>query len=403
MKNSKQSKPKKPWPTYPLFWHRNGQWCKKIRGNHHYFGTDSRTAHDEYIRVAEDLHAGRTPRRRRDDGVPSVKDLVNGFLNTQRQKEANGSNGGNWYDECVRVSMHFAEHIGKDRPWDDLDPSDFGKYRNLLCRLHEPPTISRHVGIVRSVFKHAFVNNFITEEVRFGDRFKKPSEREMRRHQNTVEAENGVRLFGEDEVRALLDESSGQLRAMILLGVNGGYYAVDCAGLPIQMLDDEYTVSLFPRNKTGMKRTVPLWPETSEAISEVLNGKRPTPRSPDSENLVFLTQRGNPWRTEKVVVDAATGALVMNPKTGRPKVQRKDAVSLQFSKLLDKLDIRRAGRGFGTLRHTFRTWADETLDQHAVDHIMGHKLPGMRGRYVKRFEMTRLRAITDHVRAKVFG
>jgi len=196
--------------------------------------------------VAEDLHAGRKPRHRRDEGEPSVKDLVNGFLNTQRQKEANGSNGGNWYDECMRVSMHFAEAIGKDRPWDDLDPYDFGKYRNLLCRLHEPPPVSRHVGIVRSVFKHAFVNNLIAEEVRFGGRFKKPSEREIRRHQNTVEAENGVRLFGEDEVRTLLDESSGQLRAMILLGVNGGYYAVDCAGLSVQMLDDEYTVSLVP-------------------------------------------------------------------------------------------------------------------------------------------------------------
>ena len=63
------------------------------------------------------------PRHRRDDGVPSVKDLVNLFLNAQQQKEANGSNGGNWYDECVRVATHFANHIGKDRPWNDLIPS----------------------------------------------------------------------------------------------------------------------------------------------------------------------------------------------------------------------------------------------------------------------------------------
>ena len=83
MENSKQSKPKKPWPSYPLFWHRNGQWCKKIKGKHHYFGRNSRAAQDQYIRVAEDLHAGRKPRHGRDDGLPSVKDLVNGFLNAQ--------------------------------------------------------------------------------------------------------------------------------------------------------------------------------------------------------------------------------------------------------------------------------------------------------------------------------
>ncbi len=199
MENSKQSKPKKPWPSYPLFWHRNGQWCKKIRGKHHYFGTDSRAAHDEYIRVANDLHAGRKPRYSRDDGVPSVKELVNRFLNAQQQNEANGSNGGNWYDECVRVATHFANHIGKDRPWNDLVPSDFGDYRDHLYGSYKPPTISRHVTIIRAVFKHAFVNDYISDEMKYGDRFRKPSKRQMRVHQSMVGAKNGLRLFGKDE------------------------------------------------------------------------------------------------------------------------------------------------------------------------------------------------------------
>lgn len=148
------------------------------------------------------------------------------------------------------MARHFADYIGKDRPWNNLDPSDFGKYRNHLYRSHKPPTISRHVTIVRSVFKHAFVNNYISEAVRFGDQFQKPSEREMRVHQDMVEAENGVRMFRAHEVRALLDETGGQLRAMILLGVNGEYYAADCADLPIKMLDHDCTVSLFSRKKT---------------------------------------------------------------------------------------------------------------------------------------------------------
>ena len=77
------------------------------------------------------------------------------------------------------------------------------------------------------------MNDYISDEMKYGDRFRKPSKRQMRVHQSMVEAKNGLRLFGEDEVRSLLDESRGQLRAMILLGINGGYYAVDCAELPI--------------------------------------------------------------------------------------------------------------------------------------------------------------------------
>ena len=32
-------KPRKPSPSFPLTPHNNGQWCKKIRGKIHFFGT----------------------------------------------------------------------------------------------------------------------------------------------------------------------------------------------------------------------------------------------------------------------------------------------------------------------------------------------------------------------------
>ncbi len=50
MPNPTQPKPKKAWPFFSLSCHRNGQWCKKIRGKHHYFGTDARAAHQQCIR-----------------------------------------------------------------------------------------------------------------------------------------------------------------------------------------------------------------------------------------------------------------------------------------------------------------------------------------------------------------
>ena len=60
----RRRKPAKPYSTFPLTPHNNGQWCKKIRGKIHFFGVweDPDTALQRYLGVAADLHAGREPR-----------------------------------------------------------------------------------------------------------------------------------------------------------------------------------------------------------------------------------------------------------------------------------------------------------------------------------------------------
>ena len=56
-------KPGKPYPSFPLTAHNNGQWCKKVRGRVHFFGVwaDPQAALDNYLQVAADLHAGSQP------------------------------------------------------------------------------------------------------------------------------------------------------------------------------------------------------------------------------------------------------------------------------------------------------------------------------------------------------
>jgi integrase len=58
--------------------------------------------------------------------------------------------------------------------------------------------------------------------------------------------------------------------------------------------------------------------------------------------------------------------------------------------------------GFYTLRHTFRTIADEAKDQPAADFIMGHEVAHMSSVYRETISDERLKAVTDHVRAWLF-
>ncbi len=72
-------------------------------------------------------------------------------------------------------------------------------------------------------------------------------------------------------------------------------------------------------------------------------------------------------------------------------------------KLLRNLGVNgRRGLGFYTLRHVFRTVADESKDQVAVDAIMGHSRGDMASVYRERISDERLKAVTDYVHAWLF-
>lgn len=56
-------KPGKPYPSFPLTAHTNGQWYGKVRGSVPLFGVwaDPSAAVEDYLRIGADLHAGRSP------------------------------------------------------------------------------------------------------------------------------------------------------------------------------------------------------------------------------------------------------------------------------------------------------------------------------------------------------
>jgi len=243
------------------------------------------------------------------------------------------------------------------------------------------------------MFKYAYDMDLVSGPFKFGRAFERPSVKLRRKSRSSWEQTNGKRLFEASAIRAMLKAADFPLRAMILLGINGGFGNADCARLPIKAIHFDGAVIEFNRPKTGIERVVPLWPETLDALRKSI-AKRPQPVDEEAGDLAFVTTFGRPWVRDRIHRSADNGIA---------KVVPVDKVRQEFDKILKKLGLKKKGIGFFTLRHTFRTWADEVRDQHAIHRIMGHTIPGMSGIYVEEISLDRLRAVVNHVRSKLFG
>jgi integrase len=367
-------KPAKPHPDYPLFPHASGQWAKKVRGRMHYFGgwADPEAALARYLEQKDDLHAGRTPRP--EPGALTVKDVANAFLNHKQALLNTGELSPRTWGEYKGTADLLVSTFGKQRLVADLAPDDFATLRNKMAGRWGPVRLGNAIQRVRSVFKYAFDAGLIDRPVRFGPGFLGPSAKVLRLHR----ARRGLRMFEAEEIRRMLAAAGVRLRAMILLGVNCGYGNNDCGTLPLTALDLDAGWVRYPRPKTGIDRRASLWPETVQALREVL-AKRPAPKDPASAGLVFVTRYRRPWA--KATAD--------NP------------LSRETRKLLDALGIA-GNRSFYCLRHTFETVGGAARDQVAVDHIMGHTDGSMASVYRERISDGRLRAVAEHVRRWLF-
>jgi integrase len=369
-------RPSKPYPEFPLFSHATGRWAKKIRGRLYYFGRweDADAALAMYLEQKDALHAGRKPRN--DPEALTVKDLANTFLNHKRDLLDAGELSPRTWAQYKETCDLLIGQLGKRRLVSDLGPDDFAALRRRLAKRWKPVTLGNFIQRVRVVFKHAADNDLISRPVRYGQGFKRPSKKTLRLER----ARQGHNLFTRADLQRILDAASVPLRAMVLLGINCGLGNADCGRLPKQAIDLGRGFLDYPRTKTGMNRRCPLWPETVEALKSALT-HRPEPKHSADAGLVFITRFGQAWYTDT----------------------SESPISYELGKLLRKLGIiGRKGLGFYTLRHTFRTVADESKDQPAVDFIMGHEVPHMSAVYRETISNERLKAVVDHVHRWLF-
>lgn len=376
---SPSNKPRKPYDGFPLFAHATKRWAKKIRGKLHYFGpwNDPDAALKKYLEQRDDLHAGRRPRNETND--PTIRDLCNRYLTSKTHlletKEITKRTFQGYHSTCSKIIDAF----GRDRILDDLQPTDFEELRTGLSKTLGPVALGNEIQRVRMVFKYAYDQGLIEKPTRFGQGFKKPSRKVLRQQRQ----QNGKRMFEANELRLIIDSTRQPLNSMVLLGINCGFGQSDLSQLPLSCIDLENGWVDFPRPKTGVERRCPLWLETVQAIREAIN-IRPKPKSELDSDRLYITKYGHRW--------------VKTNKSGTPD----DAIGKEFAKLLRSLELKRPGVSFYALRHTFETIGGESLDQVAVDHIMGHARDDMASLYRERISDKRLIAVTNTIRDWLF-
>jgi integrase len=334
MSNSTRcERPRKPYPDFPLCFHGSGKFCKKIRGEVHYFGQWAKRVNgdlvaiegdaawkealEEYRTQADDLHAGRMPRAKT-DGELTVADLCNKFWNAQKRKLESGELGKRMFLDYTSTTDLLVKQFTKQRLVSDLRPDDFANLRGYLSERFGVVRLGNEIGRLKTVFKYALDNQLIDRPVVFGTEFKKPSKATLRKHRQA----NGIKMLSPDEIRTVLDSVDPTMKAMILLGINCGFGNADVSKLVWTAIDLETGWVNFPRPKTAIPRRCPLWPETIEALRAVER----------KSELVFLTTTGKEWvRT-----------------TDRGHI---DILAMAFRRLLQAAGIHRPGCGsrFGML------------------------------------------------------
>ena len=307
-----------------------------------------------------------------------MADLANRFLSSKQSLVDSGELSKRTWEAYFRACGRVVSCFGRATATESLGPEDFVSLRSQLAKFLAPASLANEIVTVRSLFKWAFECELLAKPTKFGPGFKKPSAKTLR----IAHANGGLRMFEREELLKLLEVAGVNLKAMLLLGVNGGLGNTDLALLPIRAVDLKAGWLDFPRVKTGIPRRIPLWPETTKAIKAVLSA-RCEPLDPADSHLLFLNSRGGSY------VGNRSGIAVANET--RAAIQR--------------AGIKRQGLSFYSLRRTFQTVAEGARDLAAVQSIMGHAPASgdMSAIYRQRVDDDRLRAVVEHVRKWLFG
>ena len=361
-----QNHREKPYPEFPLNWHKTGYWYKRIDGKVYYFGKRWGSPHDaleDYVKHRD----GAKPQKIESESALTIDYLVNAFLASKdRQMKAGELSQRSWND-YFRICTMIANALGKPRFVEDMGSHDFGLLKAQLIEGVGVQTAANRIRLARILFRFAEQEDLIEGRIRFGSQFKETSKTVLRRDKQSRVATHGTREFSPEQIRKLLAAANNQMKAMIYLGINCAYGNTDCSSMLWTHVQGELAV--YPRQKTSVDRLAYLWPETRTALEAI---RSDSPR-------VFNRRTGGAWvKVSAKCVD--------------------DGVAKEFLKLTTAVKLHRPGLSFYSLRHTFRTVADNCLDPVACAIVMGHTDSSMAANYRSSVSEQRVRTVCEYVR-----
>ncbi len=373
-------KPRKPHKTSDTLTPRksDGRWCKHYKTTSGewrwwYFRGTEQEALDEWNRVKPDLLAGREPDAAPSDpnAVVTVAKLANAFLHHKKQLLDSHELSPRTWQGYEAVGKMLVDQLGRHTPAGKLKQHDFQRLRAHLASKYGPVALSNRIQVVRMIFKYGVDSEMLATPAKFGVEFNKPSAKTLR----LARERKGRQDYTPEQIQSLIKAADPHMKAMILLAINGGLGNTDIALLRPDLFDLDNGWLNYCREKTGMPRRIPLWPETVAAVRKVMESRRAS-KNPAEANLLFIGARGTSY---------------VNHTGGH-------RVAAEFARLRDEVGIK--GRVFYDFRRTFQTVADNrSRDRDGVKAIMGHAPASgdMSAVYRQNFDDDRLRSIVDHV------
>ena len=123
----KRSKRKTRSDKFPLTLHPTGQYCRKIKGKIHYFGTDKKQALEKYLAQVTYLHGCQNSIQIASNGNMTLKELCDLYLQYQHSKVLADDLTPKHHNDQISSLSKLMSFLGQSRKIESISTLDFAK------------------------------------------------------------------------------------------------------------------------------------------------------------------------------------------------------------------------------------------------------------------------------------